>query len=278
MEMSTAICEYQTESSAAVRPRTSLTRQVAESPARPSDVTLRRARLLAAADIHFIECNTDATYSTYPHPAGLDQGRLLEADEETALFRVMNSFKRQADALRESLDLARPSGPLMDEFERLLERADEVRNGLARVFIKLAASIAKRFASAEFPFDELASEANMTLLLAIDKFDPEYGARFSTYATHAIRRNLCRYLTRRRKARRAEAGITNLDAILETRKWTSAYQCQKRRTYRTQPPPDCDPPFRPTHRIRAADFCDKWPDRRVRAQNDPVHSNAPNRR
>ncbi len=203
------------------------TRSSAErAPRRPvaSDSSRLRARRVLERTIQYIYSRSFEGVCCIPLPISLHEGRMLAADEEATLFRWMNYLKCRAEELRSLLDVDQPCDALMDEIERLLDRSDEVRNGLARVFLKLAASIAGRFASSEYPFDELVSEANVTLLIAIEKFDADRGNRFSTYATHAIRRNLCRYLTGRRKQRQRFAGAGQLELVFDDRKWTRDFQ------------------------------------------------------
>ena len=82
----------------------------------------------------------------------------------------------------------------------LLPRADELR--LARAVragdfaarqqmieanLRLVVSIAKHYLHRDVPFDDLIEEGNLGLMHALEKYDPELGFRFSTYATCWIR-------------------------------------------------------------------------------------------
>lgn len=61
------------------------------------------------------------------------------------------------------------------------------RDELARRNLRLVVSIAKHYRSASTPFMDLIQEGNKGLLRALDRFEPQLGYRFSTYATWWIK-------------------------------------------------------------------------------------------
>lgn len=84
--------------------------------------------------------------------------------------------------------------------ERLLARKEEVelsrrartgekdaRRELIEKNLRLVVSVAKRYRGMGVPFEDLIQEGNLGLIKAVDRFDPEKGHRFSTYATWWIR-------------------------------------------------------------------------------------------
>jgi len=71
---------------------------------------------------------------------------------------------------------------------------EKAREILIQSNLRLVISIAKRYAQRGVPLLDLIQEGNKGLLRAIEKFDPERGFRFTTYASWWIKQSIIRAL------------------------------------------------------------------------------------
>ncbi|MGW5121736.1 RNA polymerase sigma factor SigF, partial [Streptomyces noursei] len=65
------------------------------------------------------------------------------------------------------------------------ERA-ELRNTLVRMHLPLVEHLARRFRNRGEPLDDLTQVATIGLIKSVDRFDPDRGVEFSTYATPTV--------------------------------------------------------------------------------------------
>lgn len=96
-----------------------------------------------------------------------------------------------------------------EELTRAVQRGDEgARQRLIESNMRLVINIAKTYRSRSVPLEDLIQEGAIGLMQAAERFDPEKGFRFSTYATHWIRQAIGRAIDNKSKAIRLPAHVS----------------------------------------------------------------------
>ena len=76
------------------------------------------------------------------------------------------------------------------------ERDEQALHRLITAYMRLAISMAAKFKRYGAPMNDLIQEASLGLMKAADKFDPDRGVRFSTYAVWWIKASIQDYVMR----------------------------------------------------------------------------------
>lgn len=136
------------------------------------------------------------------HPAGESEPRV---ETSSAVVRY--------DPLTRYLQEIRRFAPLDREEERRLarrfrdERDPEAAGRLVTANLELVVRIARMFRRAVRNMLDLIQEGNVGLIQALERFDPEQGVRFSTYAGFWVRAYILKFLLD--NARMVRVGTTN---------------------------------------------------------------------
>jgi RNA polymerase nonessential primary-like sigma factor len=95
----------------------------------------------------------------------------------------------------------------------------EARQSMIEHNLRLVVSIAKGYLGRGVPLSDLIEEGNLGLMHAIDKFEPDRGFRFSTYATWWIRQSVERALMHQARVVRLPVNVVReLQQVLRARR------------------------------------------------------------
>ena len=137
-----------------------------------------------------------------------------------------NRVTRQKDELRGELAylmrITRETPRSMRRYLRRLDRLhaehEAARRDLSSANLRLVVSIAKKYRNRGMSFLDLIQEGNTGLMRAVDKFEPERGFKFATYATWWIRQAITRAIAEQSRTIRVPVHmLTAMDRLRDAR-------------------------------------------------------------
>jgi RNA polymerase sigma factor (sigma-70 family) len=142
--------------------------------------------------------------TTYAEPLELARGSLpeylqtlksvpvLNREHEVELFRRYNYLKFLACRSRTGLKPNRAPGLKLNQIEKYLAQAEEIKRRIIEANLRLVVSIARKHMTGGASLLDLVGEGNISLMRAVEKFDYTRGFRFATFASWTIAKDFAR--------------------------------------------------------------------------------------
>jgi len=118
------------------------------------------------------------------------------------------------------------------ELAHLIKNGSKKKSDAAKILfiesnLRLVLKIARSYEFLGVEFEDLVGEGNIGLMMAVDRFNPSKGAKFSTYAGFWIRQRITRTLSNNSQLIRMPVYLKQI--YLNIRKYHSAFQEQNHR-------------------------------------------------
>lgn len=136
---------------------------------------------------------------------------------------LLDDLPVRMQVLEQLFETTASPGP-SHQFARITQRGDRLRANLISQkqnfvshHLRLVIPVAKQYRGRGLSFLDLVQEGNAVLMKAIDKFDPDRGFRFSTYATWWIRQAISRAVAvQGRLVRVPQAAFSGVKQVRQT--------------------------------------------------------------
>lgn len=144
---------------------------------------------------------------------------LLRAEQEVELgTRVQAGALAAEELAAQALGSSEVPPAHRDVLERRVQDGVAARRQMIQANLRLVVSVARRYARSGVPLLDLVQDGTLGLMRAVDKFDPQRGTKFSTYASWWIRQAVTRGLADSlRTVRLPVAVLTKLNSCLGRR-------------------------------------------------------------
>jgi len=134
------------------------------------------------------------------HLKGVEEERMESASEDLVKAYLQEIGKVPLLTREEEVELAK----------RIQQGDEKAKEKMALANLRLVVSIAKRYRDYGLPLLDLIQEGNLGLMRAIERFDPEKGYKFSTYATWWIRQAIVRAIATQSRLIRLPENVLEL--------------------------------------------------------------------
>jgi len=171
-------------------------------------------------------------------------GRIESAPKRQEVVRLWHEWIATCEALplhpsvyetlRRDLDTAFSAAPddaalraARSGWNRAQQMLEQAKAQMLRANLRLVIYIAKRYRNEEVPFLDLIQEGNIGLMRALDKFEPDRGLKFVTYAHWWVRQAIGRAIIDQRRTIRLPSHVVERKNKLRTAE-TKLWQVLKR--------------------------------------------------
>ena len=147
--------------------------------------------------------------------AAINRVPLLTATEEILCGRRVQAMMRLLEE--------KPKGPYTAQEQRTMRFGRRAKERMISANLRLVAHVAKRSThlAQTMTFMDIVQEGSIGLIRGVEKFDPERGYKFSTYAYWWIRQGISRSIQKQDRVMRLP--VNHLDSLTKLRKWAARF-------------------------------------------------------